>query len=97
VKKWTWSKKRIAQYGWGLRFLLRVQNWESYGTYGHKIGPVEESQKSILCDPQTSGGLLIAVMPDSAEDFVEHARANGLELSTIGEMKEAEAVDVVVS
>jgi selenide, water dikinase len=34
------------------------RNWESYG---HKIGPVTEDQKMILADPQTSGGLLIAV------------------------------------
>jgi selenide, water dikinase len=36
------------------------RNWESYG---HKIAPVTELQKAILADPQTSGGLLVAVQP----------------------------------
>ena len=40
------------------------RNFESYG---HKIGILSELQKNILCDPQTSGGLLIAVDVDSAE------------------------------
>ncbi len=34
------------------------RNWDSYGA---KIGSITEFQKSILADPQTSGGLLIAV------------------------------------
>lgn len=34
------------------------RNWESYG---HKIGPLTEYEKTILADPQTSGGLLIAI------------------------------------
>lgn len=36
------------------------RNWDSYGD---KIGDVTDYQKSILADPQTSGGLLIAVDP----------------------------------
>lgn len=34
------------------------RNWDSYG---HKIGEITDYQKAILADPQTSGGLLIAV------------------------------------
>lgn len=40
------------------------RNWASYG---HKIGLVEEAQKMLLCDPQTSGGLLLAVDPAARE------------------------------
>jgi selenide,water dikinase len=29
-----------------------------------------ETSKAILCDPQTSGGLLVAVAPDHIEDFL---------------------------
>jgi selenide, water dikinase len=36
------------------------RNWDSYGD---KIGNINDYQKAILCDPQTSGGLLIAVEP----------------------------------
>lgn len=33
----------------------------NFDSYGHKIAPISERQKQILCDPQTSGGLLIAI------------------------------------
>lgn len=42
------------------------RNWKSYG---HKIGPVSDRMKHILADPQTSGGLLMAVHPDFCEVF----------------------------
>ena len=45
-----------------------VRNWDSYG---HKIhfqnGIIQEDAKAILADPQTSGGLLIAVAPDAVD------------------------------
>ncbi len=34
------------------------RNWASYG---HKIGTITDYQKIVLADPQTSGGLLVAV------------------------------------
>ena len=40
------------------------RNWESYG---EKIGDLTDYQKAILADPQTSGGLLIAVDPATVE------------------------------
>jgi selenide,water dikinase len=52
-----------------------VRNWKSYG---HKIGPVTELQKNILADPQTSGGLLIAVNADSLDAFEALLRENGI-------------------
>ena len=33
----------------------------NFDSYGHKVGVLTEEQKAILCDPQTSGGLLVAV------------------------------------
>lgn len=39
------------------------RNWASYG---HTIQPLTEQQQWILADPQTSGGLLVAVRPDQA-------------------------------
>ena len=58
------------------------RNWDSYG---HKMNPLTEEQKALLCDPQTSGGLLVAVEDASAEEFMEYARTHGLELSALGE------------
>ena len=41
-------------------------NWRSYG---ERITPVEEPVRSILCDPQTGGGLLVAVDPDHSQEI----------------------------
>lgn len=52
------------------------RNWDSYG---EKIGPITDFQKAILADPQTSGGLLIAVNKDSIEIVKQVLQENGLE------------------
>lgn len=58
----------------------------NYDSYGHKVGALSERQQQLLCDPQTSGGLLVAVMPEAETEFLEMARSNGLELNSIGEL-----------
>jgi len=50
------------------------RNWTSYG---NRIGEIAENQKLLLADPQTSGGLLIAVDKE-ATDFDAFARNNSL-------------------
>jgi selenide,water dikinase len=60
------------------------RNFESYG---HKVSPLTEAQKLILCDPQTSGGLLIAVSPDAEQDFLAICQVQGLELESFGVIK----------
>lgn len=60
------------------------RNWSSYG---HKIGPIPEQQRYLLCDPQTSGGLLVAVGRDQVGAFQRVAAGEGLELQPIGQMK----------
>jgi selenide,water dikinase len=47
------------------------RNWASYG---HHILGANAMQINILCDPQTSGGLLVAVNPDYVNDFLEIAK-----------------------
>jgi selenide,water dikinase len=37
-----------------------ARNWESYGDEVHMDDGVTATQRALLCDPQTSGGLLIA-------------------------------------
>ncbi|MBO9616945.1 MAG: selenide, water dikinase SelD [Dyadobacter sp.] len=61
------------------------RNWKSYG---HKIGALTETQRFVLADPQTSGGLLIAVDPDNAIEFEGQMRQEGYELSSFGVLKE---------
>jgi len=57
------------------------RNWDSYG---HKIGPVTGAQKYILADPQTSGGLLVAVAEEGVNDFELGTQKMGYELQPIG-------------
>ena len=47
------------------------RNWDSYGS---RVGPVTERQRHLLCDPQTSGGLLVAADADRQTD-VQHVLA----------------------
>ena len=56
-------------------------------SYGHKIAPLaQEEQRLLLCDPQTSGGLLVAVTPEGEAEFLAVAAGLGLALEPIGQM-----------
>jgi selenide,water dikinase len=59
------------------------RNWESYK---HNIQLREERYKAILCDPQTSGGLLIAVEVSAINDVEEILRKNNLESNAFGRL-----------
>lgn len=41
----------------------------NFDSYGAKVGPLDSLQRNILCDPQTSGGLLVSVGPEAAGEF----------------------------
>lgn len=76
------------------------RNWDSYG---HKVqfhnGENQLLQKNILADPQTSGGLLIAVAKDAINEAIEALKQNGLSdrVTPIGEITEAGNFTVSVS
>ena len=75
------------------------RNWDSYG---HKVhfGNIQHQvlQKNILADPQTSGGLLIAVSKDALQDVIEQLKQNGLSdsITPIGEITASEDFAVSV-
>lgn len=58
----------------------------NHDSYGHKLGPMTDMQRQLLCDPQTSGGLLVAVTPKGEKAFHDTARKHGLNLQPIGEI-----------
>lgn len=76
------------------------RNWDSYG---HKVHFKNEEnqllQKNILADPQTSGGLLIAVAKDALNEVIEALKENGLSdrVTPIGVITEAGSFAVSVS
>ncbi len=45
---------------------------------------MNHEQKMLLCDPQTSGGLLAVVRPEAVADFKQIAETYGLSLESIG-------------
>ena len=47
-------------------------------------------QRKILCDPQTSGGLLVAAENEHSDEFIQFAKNLGLDLQPIGELHAAE-------
>ncbi|MBI3482168.1 MAG: selenide, water dikinase SelD [Bacteroidetes bacterium] len=59
------------------------RNWESYG---HKIGTITEEQKSILADPQTSGGLLVSIDADKSIEFENFSTELGIPLKPFGKL-----------
>ena len=61
----------------------------NFASYGHKVGEMSDIQRALLCDPQTSGGLLIALAPADEAEFYAVAVAEGLELEPIGRLIEA--------
>ncbi|NOT74849.1 MAG: selenide, water dikinase SelD [Cyclobacteriaceae bacterium] len=59
------------------------RNWESYGS---KISSIDDRQRVILADPQTSGGLLVSVDSDKATEFERFATGCGHELKPFGKL-----------
>ncbi|PSW21038.1 selenide, water dikinase SelD [Photobacterium sanctipauli] len=61
----------------------------NFDSYGHRLGEMTEQQKALLCDPQTSGGLLLAVTPDAEQEVQDVAKKHGITLNAIGELTKA--------
>lgn len=72
---WIQGAQALAQAG--VRTGASGRNWASYSAAVETPVGFAEWRRDLLCDPQTSGGLLIAVAPDFAEALVAQARAAG--------------------
>jgi len=59
-------------------------------------GGIKREWKDALCDPQTSGGLLMAVDPARAGDLLAALAARGESASVVGEMEHGEPGRIVV-
>lgn len=58
-----------------------TRNWNSYG---HKIRELTDEQRYILADPQTSGGLLVAIAEDGVAEFEAILLQHGLPAQSFG-------------
>jgi selenide,water dikinase len=58
---------------------------KNFASYGEKISQMTQQQREILCDAQTSGGLLVIVEKDAVDAFREVSQKYGLALEPIGE------------
>jgi selenide,water dikinase len=63
------------------------RNWDSYGSLIHLENP---EYKSILCDPQTSGGLLIAVEESAKTQVEDILMKNNFDAQAFGYLKKRE-------
>ncbi|MCW5921495.1 MAG: selenide, water dikinase SelD [Saprospiraceae bacterium] len=70
-----------------------TRNWDSYG---HKIAGADEYRRKILADPQTSGGLLVAVEPGFESEFQKIAREEGYSLRPFGFFIERQDILITV-
>ncbi|MGH6988632.1 MAG: selenide, water dikinase SelD [Stellaceae bacterium] len=81
---------RLAQSGIGTGAATR--NWASYGDEVTLPPNTPEWQRGLLTDPQTSGGLLIAVAPEAAPDVLRLVEARGFrQARAIGRFAEGPA------
>ena len=65
------------------------RNWESYG---HQVQLKQESDKLILCDPQTSGGLLIAIENEAIPELEAVLKAHAIPAVPFGKLHDRDDI-----
>jgi len=58
----------------------------NFDSYGHHLSAMNNEMQSIICDPQTSGGLLIMVADEAQRNFTQVMQKAGFNLEAIGEI-----------
>ncbi len=53
-----------------------------------RLGGGDEAARRLMCDAQTSGGLLVAVAPPAAEELIDRLKEDGITAATIGAVLE---------
>jgi selenide,water dikinase len=67
------------------------RNWASYGASVRLGEGVSDTERALLTDPQTAGGLLVACSPDAAQAVLDLFRQHGFEQAAIiGDMRAGE-------
>ena len=72
------------------QFIYPDMTMRNFQAYGHKVSTLSARQLFTLCEPQTSGGLLVAVAPDGVADFLSFCRIDEVEPWLSGEFVEVD-------
>ena len=84
------AARSLAQQGYNTGAAPR--NWASYGHDVQLPGDLAPWQQAILCDPQTSGGLLVTCAPQAVAEVMSLFRGAGFaSAAVIGRMQAGEA------
>ena len=68
------------------------RNWASYGDQVRLPDTLDEVERALLCDPQTSGGLLVSCAPAAVDEVLAIFRSSGFaEAAVIGSVAAGEA------
>ena len=66
-----------------------------YGPHISFKRKIEEYEEMLLFDPQTSGGLLLAVAPDKVDTMLSRAERIGQPLWVVGEVVDGNKIEVI--
>ena len=59
----------------------------NFDSYGEQLPTITDRQKALLCDPQTSGGLLVAVSPEAEMKLITLLAENDIMPTCIGTLE----------
>lgn len=71
------------------KYIFPDMTTKNFSAYSSKVNELSANQLFITCDPQTSGGLLVAVNPNAINDYLEVVQTfnlNGIADVPIGEI-----------
>jgi len=69
------------------KFVMPDNTMRNFKAFSSKVSKLNARQLQLLCDPQTSGGLLIAVNPKSKDDIEKILKKNDCFYAPIGSFK----------
>jgi selenide,water dikinase len=78
---WLPGSVDLAQAG--VRTGASVRNWSAYGDAVSLISETPDWRRDLLTDPQTSGGLLIAVAPNGVQAVMDLVIGHGFSLQRV--------------
>ncbi|MCL1124003.1 selenide, water dikinase SelD [Shewanella surugensis] len=67
----------------------------NYSSYCEHLPTLTNTQKAIICDPQTSGGLLVAVSQDAEQALTHVLEKHQLPIHCIGQLSSAAATHTI--